>query len=44
MVPRFPRLKEWAYAGAVINYGGAAASHFLAGDPVDKVAEPPPAP
>src|SRR5262245_20325845 len=32
MIPRFPRLKEWAYAGAVINYGGASASHFLAGD------------
>jgi hypothetical protein len=29
-----------AYAGAVINYGGAAASHFLAGDPADKVAGP----
>jgi hypothetical protein len=25
------RLKEWAYAGAVFNYTGAAASHFLAG-------------
>jgi DoxX-like family len=35
MVPRFPRLKEWAYAGAVFNYTGAAASHALAGDPLD---------
>jgi hypothetical protein len=25
------RLKEWAYAGAMFNYTGAAASHFLAG-------------
>ena len=32
LVPRFPRLKEWAYAGAFFNYTGAAASHFLAGD------------
>jgi hypothetical protein len=31
-VPRFVRLKEWAYAGAFFNYSGAAASHFLAGD------------
>jgi hypothetical protein len=29
LVPRFPRLKEWAYAGAFFNYSGAAASHFL---------------
>jgi len=32
LVPRFPRLKEWAYAGAFFDYTGAAASHFLAGD------------
>jgi hypothetical protein len=32
LAPRFPRLKEWAYAGAVFNYTGAAASHLLAGD------------
>lgn len=32
VAPRFPRLKEWAYAGAMFNYTGAAASHFLAGD------------
>ena len=32
VAPRFPRLKEWAYAGAIFNYTGAAASHFLAGD------------
>jgi hypothetical protein len=28
-LPGFQRLKEWAYAGAVFNYTGAAA-HFLA--------------
>ena len=27
-----PRLKEWAYAGFTIEFLGAAASHFLAGD------------
>jgi hypothetical protein len=32
LVPRFPRLKEWAYAGAFFDYSGAAASHILAGD------------
>jgi len=32
LVPRFPRLKEWAYAGAIFNYTGALASHLLAGD------------
>jgi hypothetical protein len=31
LVPGFPRLKEWAYAGAVFNFTGAAASHMLAG-------------
>jgi len=32
LAPRFPRLKEWACAGAFFNYAGAAASHLLAGD------------
>jgi hypothetical protein len=32
LVPRLPRLKEWAYAGAFFNYSGAAASHALVGD------------
>lgn len=32
LVPRFPRLKEWAYAGTFFDYTGAAASHLLAGD------------
>ena len=31
LLPRFPRLKEWAYAGAFFNYMGAAASHLLSG-------------
>jgi uncharacterized membrane protein YphA (DoxX/SURF4 family) len=32
LAPRFPRLKEWAYAGAVFTFTGAAASHLAAGD------------
>lgn len=31
LVPRFMRLKEWAYAGAEINYLGASASMLLTG-------------
>jgi len=32
LAPRFPRLKEWAYAGIFFNMTGAAASHAAAGD------------
>ncbi len=31
LIPGFPRVKEWAYAGAVINYGSAIASHLTQG-------------
>jgi DoxX-like family len=34
MAPRFPRLKEWAYAGSFFQWSGAVASHLLAGDVV----------
>jgi hypothetical protein len=40
LVPRFPRLKEWAYAGAFFNYSGAAASHLSVGDGADKWSAP----
>jgi hypothetical protein len=40
LVPRFPRLKEWAYAGAFFNYTGAAASHFLVGHRASQWADP----
>ena len=33
VVPRFPRLKEWAYAGIFFEMTGAAASHIACGDP-----------
>ena len=29
LVPRFPRLKEWAYAGTFFNMTGAAASYVV---------------
>jgi uncharacterized membrane protein YphA (DoxX/SURF4 family) len=29
---RFPKLKEWAYAGFTFDFLGAIASHILAGD------------
>jgi len=32
VIPRFPRLKEWAYAGAVFNLTGALVSHVASGD------------
>ncbi len=32
VAPRFPRLKEWAYAGAFFEMTGAAASHAARGD------------
>src|ERR1700752_1374767 len=31
LAPRVPRLKEWAYAGLIFNYTGAAASHIWIG-------------
>jgi FtsH-binding integral membrane protein len=33
LIPGYPLLKEWAYAGFVFELTGAAASHFFAGDP-----------
>ena len=31
LAPRFPRLKEWAYAGAFYNFAGAFTSHLVSG-------------
>ncbi|MGP4081088.1 DoxX family protein [Pseudalkalibacillus sp. R45] len=33
LVPGFPRVKEWAYAGFVIDLTGAMYSHIAVGDP-----------
>jgi len=38
--PGFPRIKEWAYAGAFFNYSGAVASHALVGDRVSILVGP----
>ena len=40
LVPRLEWIKEWAYAGAVFNFSGAAASHLLAGDRPGKLVAP----
>jgi hypothetical protein len=32
VAPRLPRLKEWAYAGAFIDFTSAVASHLATGD------------
>jgi uncharacterized membrane protein YphA (DoxX/SURF4 family) len=40
LVPRFPRLKEWAYAGITFDLTGAAFSHASSGDGAGKVVTP----
>lgn len=40
LLPRLPRLKEWAYAGLVFVYGGAAISHLAVGDGASAVVSP----
>jgi len=34
VVPGFPRLREWAYAGLTFDLSGAVYSHLSVGDPV----------
>jgi uncharacterized membrane protein YphA (DoxX/SURF4 family) len=40
VVPRFPRIKEWAYAGEVIVMTGAAASNAFSGEDINMVIMP----
>ena len=40
LVPRFPRLKEWAYAGIAFDLIGAALSHLAVGHPAIKAIVP----
>lgn len=40
LLPKTPRLKEWAYAGVFFNMTGAAISHAASGDDVGKVVTP----
>lgn len=32
IIPKYPRLKEWVYAGLIFTYTGAAFSHIAVGD------------
>ena len=38
--PALSRLKELAYAGAVINYASAVASHVIVGDGISAIVAP----
>ena len=40
LVPRYPLLKEWAYAGIAFDLTGAAFSHAASGDPLRDVMVP----
>ena len=37
LIPKFPRLKEWAYAGFFFAMSGAAISHIIMGDPMSEL-------
>jgi len=37
LIPKFPLLKEWAYAGFFFIMAGAIFSHIASGDPVNKI-------
>lgn len=40
VAPKFPRLKEWAYAGIFFDLTGASFSHLSSGDAASKVITP----
>ncbi|MFC5527910.1 DoxX family protein [Cohnella yongneupensis] len=40
VIPRFPRLKEWAYAGFVIDLISASSSHMYAGHEMFEIVFP----
>jgi hypothetical protein len=40
LAPRFPLLKEWAYAGMFFNLTAASASNAFAGSPVEHIVTP----
>src|SRR5437868_6234381 len=37
LIPKFPLLKEWAYAGFFLAMSGAVFSHLASGDPVNEI-------
>ena len=40
LVPKFPQLKEWAYAGFFFAMSGAIFSHIASGSPVSEIFPP----
>ena len=40
LVPKFPLLKEWAYAGFFFSMSGAIFSHVASGSPVNEIFPP----
>ena len=37
LIPKYPLLKEWAYAGFFFTMSGAALSHIIIGDPFSEI-------
>jgi hypothetical protein len=37
LIPKFPLLKEWSYAGFFFAMSGALFSHIIAGNPVNEL-------
>jgi len=37
LIPKYPVLKEWAYAGFFFAMSGAVISHIVSGDPVSQI-------
>ena len=37
LIPRYPLLKDWAYAGFFFAMSGAAISHIISGDPFGEI-------
>jgi hypothetical protein len=37
LIPKFPVLKEWAYAGFFFNMTGALLAHIALGDPINEL-------
>ena len=40
LIPRYPIVKEWAYAGFFFVMSGAIISHIVVSDPVSKIIPP----
>lgn len=37
LIPKFPLIKEWAYAGFFFAMSGAICSHLFTGNPIEKI-------